>query len=373
MRTKIIAALLAVLTALGGLNLFKSIKDRLLPPATAQTAEVVEIADKSEKGNSHIRVRLRSQEAVDVRERVRVRVRSQEAVDVRERVRVRENDSRVMIEKRFDVREGQALVIDTEHADVEIETGDVDEAYVRVSLDSNRMESAVERFEEMNFQVEMVGDEVRVISEPLRSNWNWNGRFALDVFVTIPERFNANLTTTHGDVELDDLNGIVLLNTTHGDVSASTIRGAKISLKSTHGDIEADALISDQVSVNTTHADIEVGEVSSQKFLAKTTHSDVIVKYLSSDSDITTSHGDIEITLTDDFSAELNTTHGDVMVLVPSDISADLDLKAPQVRVASGFAFDGNVKKDDVTGRINSGGKLIKARTTHGSVHLKNK
>ena len=35
MRTKIIAALLAVLTCLGGLNLYQSIKDRLFPEAVA--------------------------------------------------------------------------------------------------------------------------------------------------------------------------------------------------------------------------------------------------------------------------------------------------------------------------------------------------
>jgi len=358
MRTKIIAALLAVLTALGGLNLYKSIKDRIFPPATAQTSETYVVSDVTDESNSRIRVRVRAKESVAVKERVKVRVRS---------------NSEVMIDERFDVREGQTLAIDVTHADVEIITGDVSEAHVLVTLGSKNMSRAQEIFEEMNFVVEMVGDEVRVESNARKNNWSsgWNGGFDIDVRVTIPERFNARLKTTHGDVELDDIEGFVELNTTHGDVSAATIRGSEISLRSTHGDIEAESLMSDAISVNTTHADIEIEEVTSKFFSATTSHSDVVIERLSGESDITTSHGDIEITLTNNFSADLKTSHGDVLVYAPSGMKADLDLKGAQVKVASAFSLDGDVKKDRVVGRVNGGGSKIQARTTHGSVHVK--
>ncbi len=358
MRTKIIAALLAVLTALGGLNLFKSIKDRIFPPATAQTSETYVVSDTKDESNSRVRIRVRAKESVAVKQRVKVRVRS---------------DANVMIDERFDVREGQTLVIDVTHADVEINTGDVSEAHVLVTLDSHDMTRAVEIFESMNFEVDMTGDELRIESEPLRNRWNsgFDGGLDIDVRVTIPERFNARLKTTHGDVELDDIEGFVDLNTTHGDVSVATIRGSEISLKSTHGDIEAESLTSDAVSVNTTHADIEIEEVTSKFFSATTSHSDVVIRRLAGESDITTSHGDIEITLMKNLSANLKTSHGDVLVYAPSGMRADLDLKGAQVKVSSTFEFDGDVEKDRVVGSLNGGGAKIQARTTHGSVHLK--
>ncbi len=359
MRTKIIAALLAVLTALGGLNLFNSIKDRFFPPATAQTSQVYAVSDATEEINPRVRIRVRAKESMSVQRRVKVRARS---------------DSEVMIDRRFDVREGQTLVIGVTHADVEIETGNVSEAHVLVTLSSNRMTRAMEVFERMNFQVDMVGDEVRIKSESPRNRWysGWNGGFDIDVRVTIPERFNMRLQTTHGDVELDDIQGYVELNTTHGDVSAASIRGPEISLKSTHGDIEAESLTSDAVSVKTTHADIQIEQVTSRFFSATTSHSDIVVERLAGESDITTSHGDIEITMTGNFSANLKTSHGDVLVYAPSGIEADLDLKASRVKVSSAFSFDGDVEKDRVVGRINGGGANIYARTTHGSVYLKN-
>ena len=107
MRTKIIAALLAVLTALGGLYLFKSIKDRITPPATAQTAESYAYGeattDAAVDGNSKIRVSVKAKSAVKVEKRVRVRASS---------------DSQVMIEESFSVQNGETLVVDVSHADL---------------------------------------------------------------------------------------------------------------------------------------------------------------------------------------------------------------------------------------------------------------
>jgi DUF4097 and DUF4098 domain-containing protein YvlB len=362
MRTKIIAALLAVLTALGGLNLFKSIKERLFPAvtqsATVEQADAVATEEITEDGRSRVRIRVRAGESESSTERARIRI---------------SDDSAVMIDRRFNVRAGQNLRINVEHSDVTIRTGDVDEAHVLVSLDSGNLDRAIEIFERMEFQVEMVGDEVRIESGSIDGNWNsgFNGGLDINVDVTIPERFNVRMETTHGDVDLDDIDGIVVLNTTHGDVSAATISGPEISLKSTHGNIEAGALRSERIDVKTSHADIEVETVESRMFSATTSHSDVRVANLSSDSDIETSHGDIEITLDGPYAAELGTSHGDVVVYAPSDLKASLDLKGAQVRVSSGFNLQGSVDKDHVVAEIGGGGSRITARTTHGSVHLR--
>ncbi len=67
MRTKIIAFLLAVLTCLGALNLYQSIKERLVPNAIAGTQEV------SEETSGNVSVRIRTREKIRVRARSNVR------------------------------------------------------------------------------------------------------------------------------------------------------------------------------------------------------------------------------------------------------------------------------------------------------------
>ncbi len=286
-----------------------------------------------------------------------------------------QNDSEVMIDERFKVHPGQTLSVNVEHADVTVTTGDVDEAHIVITLDSDDLSDARELFEQMDFTVEMVGDEVRVESKSRDNNWNFNSdrNFDLNVDVTIPEEFNAQMTTTHGDVELGDIVGRVLLNTTHGDVSVGSIEGSEISLRSTHGDIDGESLLSEKVTLNTTHADIEIELVRSRFFSATTTHSDVRVDLLEGKSNISTSHGDIEVSMIDGYAAELTTSHGDVMLYAPTGLTADLDLKGAQVKLGSVFRLEGQAETDHVSGRINGGGAKILARTTHGSIYLRNK
>jgi DUF4097 and DUF4098 domain-containing protein YvlB len=370
MRTKIIAALLAVLTALGGLNLFKSIKDRLIPSEseTVELTAVQEVSDSGTDGKTRVRVRVRANgaEVENARESTLARVAERLAIHVRD-------GAETMIDRRFDVREGQTLFIDVEHADVTVNTGATDEAHVVVSLSSTNLERAHDIFDEMNFRVNMVGDEVRIESDALDGNWNsdWNGGLDIKINATIPERFNARMKTTHGDVDLDDIEGVVDLNTTHGDVSAASIVGPEITLKSTHGDIAARSLQSDAITVNTTHADIDIASVNGRAFSATTSHSDIHIEKLLAPSEIQTSHGDIEVNMPKALSAKLTTSHGDVVVYAPASISADLDLAGAQVRV-SGFDVQGDVQKDRVSGRVGSGGARIFAHTTHGSIDVKN-
>ena len=336
MRTKIIAVMLAILMALGGLNLFQSIRDRLFPRAAGQTSEVV-----NDSGG-----------------RAKVKIK---------------NKGDIVIDQWFDVREGQTLVIDVTHSDVTIETETVDEAHVVISVSGRNMSRALEVFETMNFQVEMVGDEIRIASEaPRRSVWSGNYSMDIDINVTIPRRFNARMKTTHGDVELDDLEGRVELRTTHGDVSVKNISGPEVALVSTHGSIEAKMLSSDVVVLRTSHADIRVDEVNSRHFTATTTHSDVEIRDVRGNAKITTSHGDIVIALAESVSASLQTSHGDVTIYAPLNFAMDLDLKGARVKVASSFKFVGKVDKDEVLGGVNGGGAKIRARTTHGTVSVQN-
>jgi len=365
MRTKVIAVLLVVLTALGGLNLFQSIKDRLAGDAQAHHVTI----EATENSSEQIRIKAEAVESVVAKvERIAVR-----AAEKAERVAVKSNsDEDVMIDRTFDVRTGQNLFVDVQHSDVEIETSNTRQARIRVMASGSNMARVREMFEEMNFDVGQSGDEVFVTSDRRNSNWNDNwSNFDVDVVISIPSEFNLNVESTHGDVELGDVMGEVTLETTHGDVAAGVIRGARLELKTTHGDIEADALESESISLQTSHADIEVGEVNSRMFSAKTSHSDIEIDAIWGESRMTTSHGDIRFRLMTNNGADLKTSHGDITVFVPSDLSARLDIQGARVSLDRNFRLNGDVEKDEIRGEINGGGNLIKARTTHGSIELR--
>jgi len=354
MRTKIIAALLAVLTALGGLNLFQSIRDRIQPADTEMAVEA-EVAVSSESRS------LRNK--TDRRERS-----SRSKAVVRS---VARSGGEVKFDESFRVSDGDDLVVNISHADVSIETGPGSEATVKVSVESRNMSRADERFDAMNWEVYQEGDEVHVRAES--PNGNWNVDMSIDVQITIPAEFDVDVETSHGDLDMEDLEGRLHLLTSHGNVELESVTGDLIWVKSSHGDIAATLLRSDQVDIQTSHADIEIIAVYSNEFNATTSHADVEVGHLEGETAVTTSHGDINVSLVGDKAATFNTQHGDVELHIDEDASADLDLRGAEVRIGSSMEIRGNVSDDRVDASINGGGATIKARTTHGSVSVRNR
>lgn len=354
MRTKIIAVLLAILTTLGGLNLFQSIKNRLTPAEE----RVVEV--RQEKEQHRYTISSSTQSESDVEKRVQVSVAPARS------------GSDVMIDERFDVSPGGILSVDVSHSDVVVRTGSDSEARIRVTLDGRNMTRARETFEEMDFRAFQEGDRV-VLRANDRTSWNSRrtGGADIDVEITIPERFNLDMETSHGDVDLADLQGTVDVHTSHGDIEARTVRGERINIRTSHGDIDAGSFDAREITLRTSHADIELGSVRSERFSATTSHSDVEIENVTGDTEISTSHGDIRVNLTGDAGARFTTSHGDVTVGTNRSLGANLDLRGKQVRVSSTYQLTGSVKKDRVEADINGGGSRIVARTTHGTVTLR--
>ena len=242
MRTKVIAALLAILTALGGLNLFQSIKQKLNP---SEQYHVEAVAD----------VRTDAETMVDIEtDVIRVERGDKRFVIRTSAVSDARNDREVMISERFDVKEGASLRADVAHAEFNIITGSSDEAEVEVTLDSNRMSRARERFEEMNWSVEQRDGDIIILADDPRGWNNWN--FEIDVTVRIPSRFNIDLETTHGDVVVGDLEGELSMQTRHGDGELGDVTGGHMWIKTSHGDISGQALRASLIEVHTSHADL---------------------------------------------------------------------------------------------------------------------
>lgn len=357
MRTKVIAALLAILTALGGLNLFQSIKQKLNP---SEQYHVEAVAD----------VRTDAETMVDIEtDVIRVERGDKRFVIRTSAVSDARNDREVMISERFDVKEGASLRADVAHAEFNIITGSSDEAEVEVTLDSNRMSRARERFEEMNWSVAQRDGDIIILADDPRGWNNWN--FEIDVTVRIPSRFNIDLETTHGDVVVGDLEGELSMQTSHGDVELGDVTGGRMWIKTSHGDISGQALRASLIEVHTSHADLEFEAIESEEFSATTSHADVEIESLRGESEIRTSHGDVRVELVDGLGADITTTHGDVMVYVAKDARLDLDVRGAEVKMSSSFNLNGRMSEEVIDGHINGGGRLLRVRTSHGEVSIR--
>ena len=354
MRTKIIAGLLAILTALGGLNLFQSIKDRL----NLDGPEVSLAAERADEGASAARFVYTGTAADGVAASA-----SAPSVAV----------SDIMIDKTFPVRVGGILQVDVTHSELTVHTSETKEAKVVVQLDGRNMRKAREWFEEQDFDVRQDGDRIVVESRRQERNWNWNnsGGASIEIEVWLPEEFNLDVQTSHGDVAVGSLRGSLELVTSHGEVELDSVTGPFTRVRSSHGSIEATTIESEDVDLVTSHAHIELDRVESRSFRAVTSHSSVEIDWLAGDAVIETSHGAIEVVLADNTDADLTTSHGDVVLETVPNLDARVDLSGAKVRISSDYDLSGTVRDERVDGRVGSGSADIEARTSHGTITLR--
>jgi DUF4097 and DUF4098 domain-containing protein YvlB len=338
MRTKFLGTVLIVLVLLGGVQVFQNLT------RSAHHGNAADIIESVSAKISDIEFDGQSQDAVT---------------------------AEVMIEKSFKVRSGSALLVDISHANVDVQTGSGNEASVLVTLNSRNMGKARDKFEKMEWAVYEEGGNVHVTAESPRGNWNVS--MNIEVTIVIPSTFDVDLSTSHGNVDMDDIEGMVNLKTSHGNVEFAEINGKRLDIASSHGNIKGYSIKAASVNLETSHANISVKEIDADEVNASTSHANIDIQYLNGEASISTSHGNIDVFLAGEENASFETQHGNIEVTMSSGAGAELDLRAPNIRLDREMKVRGEKTRERVEGSVFGGGRSIRARTTHGNIELSSK
>ena len=319
-------------------------------------------------------------------------------------------DGELMIRKEFKVSEGGELTVNVPGADVEVVSTSSDRAEVLVFLDAQDMDKARSYFEDLEFEVGSSGNNVYVKARSADKNrWGWNrhGHAQILVRASVPRVFDADVSTSGGDVSVEQLagvlnvatsggdiqlgsiegremnvttsggdidagrlaGGVVKLTTSGGDIELGAVSGPEIVVRTSGGDIDAGKLDGDRVDVRTSGGDIALGGVTGRS-IVKTSGGDIEVGAMDGELDASTSGGDIEVRMLKSATLSLSTTGGSIAIHGPSNLSANVDLRASEVALEGGIQFEGTKKKDVVDGRVNGGGPRISATSSGGDVSL---
>ena len=335
-----------------------------------------------------------------------------------------------MVDESFAAGDLARLFVGVADADVIVTTDQSSEARVRIYLYGRNMDRAREYFEAQRFVVEKDGESVLVrTNRERRFTWTWgrDGGASITVLANVPAAANLEIATSDGNVRIDDTDGAVNIKTSDGDVRFAAIGGATASIRTSDGDITGTAVRSNRVTIRTSDGDLNIENIESSgadivssdgdvtlgvvvgNATIRTSDGDIFVDHLegqevsvntsdgevsistlvagsarihSSDGSIalddvegvvsaTTSDGNIRLAINKSSEVDVRTSNGDVDVQLHSSLPADLDIAGERVQVASGLAFSGDVGRRAATGRINGGGKRIRARASDGSVRVR--
>ncbi len=147
---------------------------------------------------------------------------------------LRAQDARKEYSENFQVRQGVTLTADTRYSDIEILTWDRNEVdiFAEVEVDAgskNRAEAALARVE---IGIEQSGNTIYLETE-FQDGWSRNVDTEIRITVKSPAYLNLDMENSYGDLFIQQLDGLVLLELKYSNLKAGNLsRGNEKPLSS---------------------------------------------------------------------------------------------------------------------------------------------
>ena len=339
-------------------------------------------------------------------------------------------DSENNLEKSFSVSPGGKLTIAADRGAINVAVGSEDKVLVKVFRKVTRLSEAEAQkaFAEHEVTFTQEGNEVTVRAKATRKPSLWRrfwSRLQVRYEVTVPKKFNLDLNTAGGSIGLAELCGEALLKTAGGSLKLGliegkvtgrtaggsiTLEGAKgpVDLETSGGSIKLGAIdgavrahtaggsitlgtASGSANLETAGGNITVTEASAD-LRGRTAGGSITVGKAHAKADVQTSGGSIRVdeaaysiragtsggSVTVGLASSpqedclLESSAGSIRLTAPANLSAELDAHANAGSVVSDLpvTVQGEIKRSSLKGKLGEGGKLIRLRTSAGSIHI---
>jgi hypothetical protein len=299
------------------------------------------------------------------------------------------------IDRTFTVADGGRLVIDADRGDVEITpgaSGRVEIHLIRVIRSGSKSESEeiLKRFE-VQFSQEQTAVSVKLRYHDGALNFfHWMDVADVRFVVRVPRRFNLDVHTSGGAIDVGELQGTVKGRTSGGAIKLGQIDGT-VDIDTSGGAIDVAGATS-RLTAHTSGGGIRIGSAGADvearssggsiainhavgSVLARTSGGGIQIEGAGGPIDATTSGGSVSVRLTSQPRGEtrLTTSGGGISLALAADASAEVDAHASGGDIDSEIALtvSGSQERSSLRGSINRGGPRLLLRTSGGDIRLK--
>ncbi len=211
-------------------------------------------------------------------------------------------------------------------------------------------EAAEEMLEEIRLAFYDLDDKLGLEVEVPRK---WNRRGSANLCIKLPRAMEVWVAAANGRVDVEGIRGLVHAKSTNGSAKVSDVIG--------------------DVEINTTNAKVSCS-CTSGKLVARSSNGKIEIEQHRGSVDASTSNGLIRASLDDlgEGGVQLATSNGRIVLDLPEHVDADVDIRVDNgvIRNDRELCPKGRETNGRVAGRLGLGGKLIKLRTSNGSVTL---
>jgi len=246
----------------------------------------------------------------------------------------------------FAASSGGGLQIKTDVGKINVITHDNPSVLVNVEIEGQNKDDFSVEFIPKNGNLQIIGERTNS-----NSNWGWKKQLRISFNITVPSKYNIQLNTSGGSVNITDLTGNIDAYTSGGSIGLGNIVG-NVQAKTSGGTIKV-GNVAGNVLLYTSGGSIEVGEVLGELSAR-------------------TSGGSIKATFAQQINrnAELKTSGGSIEATLPPQIQVNLKASTSGGRVSSDFLVNGEISKRKVEGEINGGGPKLILHTSGGNIKI---
>jgi DUF4097 and DUF4098 domain-containing protein YvlB len=298
-----------------------------------------------------------------------------------------------IIRKGFNVADGGTLRLDADIGDVTIVSGGNGVAIEIVRKARGR--KGEERMREHKIDFKQSGNDV-VIDSDFDGDDGWSNwlRFSDDYDVQwnirVPSRYNLEVKTSGGGIDLADIGGTVDARTSGGGIKTGKLSG-DATLKTSGGSIRV-AGATGELNAHTSGGSIDIGDTTGAveaktsggsitlsrvggKVLARTSGGGIRVEDAMGSVDASTSGGSITARLSrqPQGDSRLATSGGSVTVNIAGGVNLELDARSSGGGVSSDvpITVQGTQEDDSLQGRIGNGGPKLVLRSSGGGIRVR--
>lgn len=273
-------------------------------------------------------------------------------------------DDVVLQDQRFPTAFGGTLTIDTPAGEISIENGDDNEAVITIRGDEKIAD-------EMTFTFDASQDRIKVKAKKKHASWRMKN-MNLSYDIRLPRRYNIDLETGGGKIEISDMEGEFSLKTAGGEIELDDCGGA-LRAKTAGGHIDVADFIG-SMELKTAGGSIDCQDCQGD-LDAETAGGSIELEAANGAVKAKTSAGTISLSYAGpNHGIDLVSSAGSITLEVPHDLKADLDLSTSAGDIQCDLPVSATQSKSFISskleGKLNGGGEVVRCRTSAGSINV---
>ena len=260
------------------------------------------------------------------------------------------------IEKTYNVNPGGRLTVNSDIGTVDVQTTTQNKVEVVVTKKAKRQLDSLVQEALADFQVTFnptrSGVSISGVFQRGRNYWRRQlNQLDIRFLVTVPRRYNVDLTTKSGNISTDGLTGEVQAQTSAGNIYTDNVIGT--------------------VQTQTSAGNLRFNSIKGP-ILGRSSAGNITLANCQGTVDAKTSAGNIRAAVTTQPRHQwiLQTSAGNITGTLNSNIGVEIDARTSVGNLSTDFMVRGNVTRSRLRGTINGGGPLLKLRTSAGNIRL---